>query len=79
MKETRLLRNVPVWDRKLKQKVEVDVDVEIDIYWIAHELADKAYNNKPVNNNRKSRALRGLVEVRVRGTKATPIREKVLA
>ena len=76
MKETRLLRNVPVWDRKLKQKVEVDVDVEIDIYWIAHELAGKAYNNK---NNRKSRALRGLVEVRVRGAKATPIHEKVLA
>jgi hypothetical protein len=69
MKETRILRNVPVWDRKAQQVVQIDVDVEVDIGWIGQQLALKAYNN----NNRKSQALHGLVEVRVRGTKATPV------
>jgi hypothetical protein len=69
MKETRILRNVPVWDRKTHQRVVIDVDVEVDINWIGQQLALKAYNN----NNRKSQALHGLVEVRVRGTKATPV------
>ena len=69
MKEARILRNVVVYDCKTKQPVEIDLDVEIDIYWIAHELAGRAYNNKA----RKSQALHGLVEVRVRGTKATPV------
>jgi hypothetical protein len=77
MKETRILRNVVVYDRKLKQQVEIDVDVEVDIDWIARELAAKAYNNKSQNNVRKARALHGLVEVRLRGTKATPLHEKV--
>lgn len=75
MKETRVLRNVRVVDRKTGRNVEIDLDVEVDIHWIAHQLAVRAYNNKA----RKARALHGLVEVRVRGTKATPIREKVLA
>jgi hypothetical protein len=75
MKETRILRNVPVWDRTTHQGVLIDVDVEVDINWIGQMLALKAYNN----NKRKSRALNGLVEVRVRGTKATPIHEKALA
>ena len=75
MKESRIIRNVTVWDRKAGQVVEIDLDVEVDIHWIAHELAAKAYNNM----SRKARAMRGLVEVRMRGTKATPIREKVPA
>ena len=70
-KESRTLRNVVVWDRKTQQAVEIDVDVEVDVGWIAKQLALKAYNNK----KRKSSALHGLVEVRVRGTKATPIKE----
>jgi hypothetical protein len=69
MKDARILRNVPVWDSKTKQWVEIDLDVEVDVNWIAHQLAPKAYNNKA----RKSQALHGLVEVRVRGTKATPV------
>jgi hypothetical protein len=73
MKETKILRNVPVWDSKTKQWMEIDLDVEIDIHWIAHQLAPKAYNNK----SRKARALHGLVEVRRRGTKAIPVREAV--
>jgi hypothetical protein len=72
MKEARVLRNVIVYDRKAHQRVEIDVDVEVDVNWIAHELAGRAYNNKA----RKSQALHGLVEVRVRGTKATPLHEK---
>ena len=75
MKETRVLRNVIVWDSKTGQAVEIDLDVEIDIYWIAHQLAPKAYNNK----SGKSSALHGLVEVRRRGTKATPVRERETA
>jgi hypothetical protein len=71
MKESRTLRNVRVVDRNTGRNVEIDLDVEIDIYWIAHQLAVKAYNNK----SRKARALHGLVEVRMRGTKATPVRE----
>jgi hypothetical protein len=74
MKETRILRNVVVWDNKLKQRVEIDVDVEVDLHWIGQQLAAKAYNNKSQNNVRRTRALHGLVEVRVRGTKALPIR-----
>jgi hypothetical protein len=70
MMDARILRNVPVWDSKTKQWVEIDLDVEVDINWIAHQLAPKAYNNKA----RKSQALHGLVEVRVRGTKATPVK-----
>lgn len=69
MKETRVLRNVVVWDRKAKRKVEIDVDVEVDIDWIGQQLASKAYNN----DNRKSSAVHGLVEVRMRGTKAIPL------
>jgi hypothetical protein len=69
MKEARVLRNVIVYDRKTRQRVEIDLDVEVDINWIGQQLAAKAYNN----NNRKSQALHGLVEVRVRGTKATPV------
>jgi hypothetical protein len=75
MKETRILRNVRVVDRKTGRNVEIDLDVEVDINWIGQQLAVKAYNNKA----RKARALHGLVEVRLRGTKATPIHEKVLA
>ena len=71
-KESRTLRNVVVWDRKTQQAVEIDVDVEVDVGWIAKQLALKAYNNK----KRKSSALHGLVEVRVRGTKATPVNER---
>jgi hypothetical protein len=73
MKETRVLRNVIVYDRKTRQSVEIDVDVEVDVNWIGQQLALKAYNNRA----RKSQALHGLVEVRVRGTKATPLRQKV--
>ena len=69
MKEARVLRNVVVYDRKAKQQVEIDVDVEVDINWIGQQLAARAYNNK----TRKSAALHGLVEVRMRGTKATPL------
>jgi len=72
MKETRTLRNVVVWDNKTRQRVEIDVDVEIDVHWIGQQLATKAYNNR----NRKSCALHGLVEVRMRGTKATQIKER---
>jgi hypothetical protein len=76
VKESRILRNVIVWDSKAGRAVEIDLDVEVDIYWIAHELAGKAYNN----SSRKTRALNGLVEVRMRGTKAVPfIDEKVPA
>jgi hypothetical protein len=71
MKEARVLRNVRVVDRKTGRNVEIDLDVEVDIHWIAHQLAVKAYNNKA----RKSQALHGLVEVRVRGTKATPVED----
>jgi hypothetical protein len=74
-KESRTLRNVVVWDRRLQQRVEIDIDVDVDIHWIANQLAAKAYNN----NNRKSKALHGLVEVRVRGTKATPIKKETAA
>lgn len=66
MKETRVLRNVIVYDRKLKRQVEIDLDVEADLNWIGQQLAAKAYNNK----KRKSSVLHGLVEVRIRGTKA---------
>jgi hypothetical protein len=69
MKETRIVRGVIVWDHKAQQAVEIDLDVEIDIHWIAQQLGPKAYNNK----KRRSSALHGLVEVRMRGTKATPI------
>ena len=69
MKEARVLRNIRVWDRKAQTSVLIDLDVEVDINWIGQQLAAKAYNN----NNRKSQALHGLVEVRVRGTKATPV------
>ena len=69
MKEARVLRNVRVVDRKTGRNVEIDLDVYIDLDWIGHQLAPKAYNNKA----RKSQALHGLVEVRVRGTKATPV------
>ena len=73
MIETRILRNVAVWDNRTKHRVEIDLDVMIDIAGIASGLASKAYNN----SSRKSRALNGLVEVAMRGTKVTPIREKV--
>jgi hypothetical protein len=69
MKEARTLRDIRVWDRKAQTSVLIDLDVEVDINWIGQQLAAKAYNN----NNRKSQALHGLVEVRVRGTKATPV------
>lgn len=69
MKETRILRNFAVWDRAAGQKVEIDIEIEIDVFWIAQQLAGRAYNNK----NRKSSALHGLVEVRMRGTKAMPL------
>ena len=69
MKDARILRNVRVVDRKTKTSVLIDLDVEIDVNWIGQQLAAKAYNNKA----RKSSALHGLVEVRVRGTKATPV------
>jgi hypothetical protein len=69
MKETRILRNIPVYDRKAQRSVLIDLDVEVDVDWIGRQLAARAYNN----NNRKSQALHGLVEVRVRGTKATPV------
>ena len=71
-----MMRNVIVWDRKTQQHVEIDLDVEVDIHWIGQQLAAKAYNNKSQNNVRKARALNGLVEVRVRGTKATPVNDK---
>ena len=73
MKETRILRNVIVYDRKSKQQVEIDLDVELDPHWIGEQLAARAYNSKA----RKSRALHGLVEVRVRGTKAVPLASRV--
>jgi hypothetical protein len=75
MKDTRVMRNVIVWDRKTQSRVEIDLDVEVDIQWIAEQLAPKAYNNK----SRKARALHGLVEVRMRGTKATPVNDNVMA
>ena len=75
MIESRILRNVVVWDRRTQHDVEIDLDVDVDIHWIAQQLAAKAYNNRC----RKSSALHGLVEVRVRGTKATPIRAKETA
>jgi hypothetical protein len=69
MKETRIVRGVQVWDRKARQSVEIDLDVEIAVDLIGHELAAKAYNNRA----RRSRALHGLVEVRMRGAKITPL------
>jgi len=72
MKETRTLRNVLVWDSKTRQRVEIDIDVEVDVDWIAQHLAPKAYHNK----NRKSCALHGMVEVRMRGTKVVPVKER---
>ena len=71
-KESRTLRNVVVWDRKTKKDVVVDFDVDVDIHLIGQQLAFKAYNSA----KRKSSALSGLVEVRVRGTKATPVKER---
>jgi len=72
MKETRTLRNVVVWDNKTRQRVLIDVDVVIDVHWIGQLLATKAYNNR----HHKSRAMHGLVEVRMRGTKTTPLKER---
>jgi hypothetical protein len=71
MMDARILRNIRVWDRKTQTSVliDLDVEVEVDINYIGQQLAPKAYNNKA----RKSQALHGLVEVRVRGTKATPV------
>jgi hypothetical protein len=69
MKDARILRNIRVWDSKTQTSVLIDLDVEVDVNWIGQQLAAKAYNNKA----RKSHALHGLVEVRVRGTKATPV------
>jgi hypothetical protein len=69
MMDARILRNIRVWDRKTQTSVLIDLDVEVDINYIGQQLAARAYNNKA----RKSQALHGLVEVRVRGTKATPI------
>ena len=71
-KESRTLRNVVVWDRKAETAVLIDVDLDVDIHWIGQQLALKAFNNK----KRRSSALHGLVEVRIRGTKATPINER---
>ena len=71
-KESRTLRNVVVWDRKAKKDVLIDVDLDVDMHWIGQQLALKAYNNK----KRKASALHGLVEVRRRGTKATPVNER---
>ena len=75
MKETRILRNVVVWDNKTRHRVEIDLDVEVDIDGIAHQLAPKAYRNK----KHRSRAFDGFIEVRMRGTKATPMHEKETA
>jgi hypothetical protein len=69
MKDARILRDIRVWDRKTQTSVLIDLDVEVDVNWIGQQLAAKAYNNKA----RKSSVLNGLVEVRVRGTKATPV------
>lgn len=69
MKDARVLRDIRVWDRKAQTSVLIDLDVEVDINWIGQQLAARAYNNKA----RKSQALHGLVAVRVRGTKATPV------
>jgi hypothetical protein len=73
VKESRILRNVLVWDAKTRQRFEIDLDVQIAVDLIAQQLALKAYNNK----SRRTRALGGLVEVRMRGTKATPLAENV--
>lgn len=71
MKETRVMRNVRVWDEKAGRGVLIDLDVEVDLHWIGEQLASRAYNNK----ERKASALHGLVEVRMRGTKAIPVLE----
>ena len=73
MKETRTLRNVVVWDDKTKQRVQIDLDVDVDINWIGQQLASRAYNSRTKTNVRRATALHGLVEVRMRGTKAIPL------
>ena len=75
MIDRHIVRNVIVWDNKTKHAVEIDLDVMIHVGELARRLGDKAYNNR----SRKSRALDGVVEVAMRGTKATPVREKVPA
>ena len=64
-----------VWDNETKHFVFIDLDVMIHVGELAQRLGEKAYNN----SRRKSRALGGVVEVAMRGTKATPVREKVTA
>jgi hypothetical protein len=71
MIDRHIIRGVKVWDNKTKHAVEIDLDVTIHVGELARRLGDKAYNN----SGRKSRALSGVVEVKMRGTKATPIRE----
>jgi hypothetical protein len=54
-----IVKNVPVWDRKLQAGVTIDVDVEIDIYDVARRLAQRAYENK----SGKSAALENGIQV----------------
>ena len=75
MIDRHIIRDVIVWDNKTKHAVEIDLDVMIHVGELARRLGGKAYNNR----SRKSRALDGVVEVAMRGTKATPVREKVPA
>ena len=41
-----IVKNVPVWDRKTKERVMIDVDVEVDVYNLAVKLGQRAYENK---------------------------------
>lgn len=75
MIDRHIIRGVKVWDNKTKHAVEIDLDVMIHVGDLAQRLGNKAYNNR----SRKSRALDGLVEIRVRGTKATPVKERISA
>lgn len=75
MIDRHIIRGVKVWDKRTKHAVEIDLDVTIHVGELARRLGNKAYNN----NRRKSRALDGVVEVAVRGTKAMPVAPKTLA
>ena len=75
MIDRHIIRGVKVWDNKTRHAVEIDVDVTIHVGELARRLGGKAYNN----SRRKSGVLNGVVEVAMRGTKATPVKERIPA
>lgn len=54
-------QRISVWDRKKQCLVSIEVLVEIDVIGIAKMLGDKANRNR----SKVSKALHGMVEVKV--------------